>query len=139
MVKQTGCYLLIKRVANCLPIWEGQVQRGEVKICSWEFVCITFFRVEEKENLMKQSYNFGTPCVSNRRVSWRCSVYGNKCRLLFYYDSSQNFGVFVNSKRGTGNHCFLDLIISEQFSHRNLSIYTECDQLYCHKTFLNFS
>ena len=45
----------IKRVAICLPIWEGQVQAGEMKNSSLKFVCITFFGVEEKESLLEQS------------------------------------------------------------------------------------
>ena len=56
---------LIKRVAICLPIWEGQVQTGEMKNCSKKFVLLTFLGVEEKESLVKPSSNFGTPCVDN--------------------------------------------------------------------------
>ena len=56
---------LIKRVAICLPIWEGQVQTGEMKNCSRKFVWITFLEVEEKESLLEQSSILGTPCVSN--------------------------------------------------------------------------
>ena len=77
-----------------------------------------------------------------------CQIEGSREDAMFMETSANCYFImiqvktlefFVNSKRGTGNHCFLDLIISEQFSHRNLGIYTECDQLYCHKTFLNFS
>ena len=77
-----------------------------------------------------------------------CQIDGSQEEAMFMetsaiwvidYDSSQNFGVFKNSKKSTGNHCFLGFALSELFYHRNLNIYTVCDQLYCHKTFLNFS
>ncbi len=54
-------------------------------------------------------------------------------------DSIHNFGVFMNSKRSTGNHCFLSFTLSGLFFLRNLNIYIACTQLYCHKMFLNSS
>jgi hypothetical protein len=48
-------YFIKKSSKFCLPIWEGQVQAGEMKSSSLKFVCITFFGVEEKESLLEQS------------------------------------------------------------------------------------
>ena len=53
--RQDASLFYKKRVAICLPIWEGQVQAGEMKNSSLKFVCITFFGVEEKESLLEQS------------------------------------------------------------------------------------
>ena len=46
---------LIKRVAIFVYLSGKGKFMGEMKNCSWKFVCITFLGIEEKESLLKQS------------------------------------------------------------------------------------
>ena len=73
--------LSYKKSSNfCLPIWEGQVHGGDEKL--FLEVCLHYiFRNWREREFTRAKLKFGTPCVSNRWVSGRSNVYGNKCNL----------------------------------------------------------